>query len=103
MLTQIPAVLLRGEGVRKGQASTPLGVEPFPTGKSPVVAQESEWSQCVPWRWSAVCPVKIGADDSYQLCVCARRKKIRDAVCLLPSRARSLSLLLSPSLCKHWI
>lgn len=26
--TQIPAVLLRGEGVRKGQASTPLGVEP---------------------------------------------------------------------------
>lgn len=83
-------------GGAQGVGFNSPGSGAFPTGKSPGVAQESEWSQCVPWRWSALRPVKIGADDSYQLCVCARKKKkLRDAVCLLPSRARSLSSALS--------
>lgn len=51
----------------------------------------------MPRKRSALSPVQIDADDSYQLCVCAR-KKIRDAACLLPSLARSLLLPLFCSL-----
>lgn len=37
-----PAALLRGEGVRKGQASTPLGVEPSQQESLPVSLRRVE-------------------------------------------------------------
>lgn len=48
----------------------------------------------MPWRRSALSPVQIGADDSYQLCVCARKKNQRG--CLPAPISRALSL--APSL-----
>ena len=79
--------------VSKGQTAA-RGAQP-PRLKVPA-RRSGEWSQCAPWRRSAPRPAQIGADGSYQLCVCARKNQRR--CCLLPSLACSLPLPLSSAL-----